>query len=459
MVARALFLLQQGKESGMKNAWIMALLVALLAAILFAPHSLGGERSSRQGKKSNPFDRDDANHDGKLSKDEFRGPGRAFKAMDADGDGYVTRKEARSFAQSRGGRKGSARGKSGDQDGPYPDLEILTLDRERAFPGNVIFVDKLAGRVVEATVEGKVVWECAPPQTCKINSAMEGACGTRLMDVEVLPNDNVLVLNGGAGVYELNRDGKVVWQYMNDTVSHDADRLKNGNTLMACVGAEADAKFPYEKPQAIEVNRKGEIVWEWHARDEYANSKYKDVRSGDADDWTHMNSVQRLPDGNTLLSVRNWNLLVAVDKNGKTVWSTGSGEVPPPGTFGREPPQCPHTPVMLDEDIIIVSESVRGTVIEWSRKQGKVVWQYPERAGPRRDQWLFIRAAHRLPNGNTFIIDSRGQFLEVARGGEVVWQARLHNFTDLRPGQDKAIPQLSPCFNADRRGLGYHGGR
>ncbi|MBN2319456.1 MAG: aryl-sulfate sulfotransferase [Acidobacteria bacterium] len=433
--------------------------LCLLAAVCLSIVAMPSYGQRPQNPEASPFDKTDTNGDGKLSRTEFKGPARVFVDMDSNKDGFVSRDEARSFAESRNSAKGPRHEQVTEQAEAYPDLEILKYDKAKTFPGNVIFVDKLANRVVEATVQGKVVWECAGPQMCSINPAMQGACGTKLMDVELLPNNNLLVLNGGNGVYEINRDGKVIWQYLNDTVSHDADRLKNGNTLMACVGAEANAEFPYTKPQAIEVNTQGKIVWEWHAKDDYANSKYKNVRSGDAKDWTHMNSVQRLPDGNTLLSVRNWNLLVAVDKNGKTVWTTGAKEVPVPGTFGKESPQCPHTPVMLDDDIIIVSESVKGSVIEWSRKQKGVVWRYPEKAGMRRDDWLFIRAAHRLPNGNTFIIDSRGQFLEVTHAGEIVWQARLKNFKDLRPGKDKAIPQESPCFNADRRGMPYYGGR
>ena len=428
---------------------VVCLLIVTMRTHAQPPHSRG----------TSPIDQNDLNDDGRLSKDECKGPARVFEEMDKNKDGYISRDEARSFKETKDKNKKSGHEEVMESTGSYPDLQIIKHDRQKTFPGNIIFVDKLANRVVEATVEGKVVWECAGPQSCSINPAMRGACGTRLMDVELLPNNNVLVLNGGNCVYEINRNGKIIWQYLNDTVSHDADRLENGNTLMACVGAEADAKFPYEKPQAIEVNPEGKIVWEWHAKNQYAKSKYKDVRSGDAKDWTHMNSVQRLSDGNTLLSVRNWNLLIAVDKNGRTVWTSGAKKVPDAGTFGKESPQCPHTPVMLENGNIIVSESVKGTVIEWDRKQERIVWQYPEHAGARRKDWLFIRAAHRLPNGNTFIIDSRGQFLEVTRNCELVWQARIKNFKDLRPGKDKDIPQKSPCFNADRRGMPYHGGR
>jgi outer membrane protein assembly factor BamB len=325
--------------------------------------------------------------------------------------------------------------------------------------GNVIFVDKNWNRVVEAGLDGRVVWECPGPEV-HIDHHMKGFCGAMLTDVELLPNDHVLVLVGGAGVYELDRDGKVVWSYKGDGISHDADRLPNGNTLMACAGAEKLTAFPYEDPQAIEVNRNGEIVWSWHAKDEYLDSRYCDIRSKDANDWTHLNSVQRLDNGQTLLSIRNWNLLAAVDQEGQTAWSTGGGNLREmPRGFPGDQPDCPHTPVMLENGHIIISEPIVGRVIEWNPDTEQIVWSYPEKTWRRGGPYFFIRAAHRLPNGNTFIIDSKGRFIEVTSDGERVWQARIRDFKDSTGPLSKEELMEVPFFNADRRGMAFYGGR
>ena len=43
----------------------------------------------------------------------------------------------------------------------------------------------------------------------------------------------------------------------------------------------------------------------------------------DSADWTHVNAAQRLPNGNTVISLRNQDLVIEVDAQGNTVWSYG----------------------------------------------------------------------------------------------------------------------------------------
>jgi len=302
------------------------------------------------------------------------------------------------------------------------------------------------------------VWECAAPET-KVMHNMRGFCGAMLTDVELLPNDNTLILIGGVGVFELDRKGAVVWSYLNENVSHDADRLANGNTIMACGGSEMVSEFPYDDPEAIEVNRDGDIVWEWHAKKEYLDSRYKNIRSGDAHDWTHLNSVQRLKGGNTLLSIRNWNMIIGVNKKGQTVWETGGDVKKSERGWPVGSPNCPHTPVMLEDGNILVSESMNGRAIEWDPKKGKIVWKYPESGWQEGGPYYFVRASHRLPNGNTFIVDSKGMFIEVGKEGEIVWEAKVQGFIESDKPLRKEEVSQAPCFNADRRGIGYYGGR
>lgn len=406
-----------------------------------------------RGRRRHPMD---ADGDGRVSRKEFRGPDRAFDGIDTNDDGYATVRELRAFREKMEKEGRPARGSA--ESGPYPDMTVVVNNRDAAWKGTVLFTDNVARRVVEIDRDGRVVWECpVPEKTEKQNcpdgtcpAGPRGGCADHIADVELLPGGNILVMAGGRGVYEFNRDGKLAWSCANPTVSHDADRLPNGNTVMACAGAERLSDFPYEDPQAIEVNRAGAIVWSWHAKDEYADSRYKDIRSRDAGDWTHVNSVQRLPDGNTLISVRNWNLLVAVDRGGRTAWTTG----------GRGTIDCPHTPVVMDDGTIIVSEPIKGRVVIWDPKKKQIVWRWPARTWRRGGDYYFFRAAWPLPNGNIFMIDSCGQLLEVTRKGDIVWQVRKPTWERRsRPLRKEELGTAAPFFNADVRGNTLHGGR
>ncbi|NWF76864.1 MAG: aryl-sulfate sulfotransferase [Nitrospirae bacterium] len=302
----------------------------------------------------------DKNGDDKISKHEFEGLNKMFTAMNTDGDRYVSKEESQNFRKTRKSKNINI---ENNEKQTYPDLIIKKYDKKRAWPGNIVFADSNRKCIVEANLEGKVVWQHSLP-----NAKLLG-------DVELLPNDNVLVLSAHDGIYEINRYHKVVWSYKNKLVDHDIDRLQNGNTLIASASSEKASEFPYKDPQVFEVNPKGEIVWKWYAKTEYANSKYKDIRSKDANDWVHVNSVQRLNDGLTLISMRNWNLLIAVDEKGLTKWKTGATELRKQGAKSQSP-SCPHTAVLLENGNIIVSEPVKGRVIEWDPKQEKVVWSY-----------------------------------------------------------------------------------
>ena len=71
-------------------------------------------------------------------------------------------------------------------------------------------------------------------------------------DADRLPNGNTLIADTfGSRVLEIDRDGKIVWSFAKDIRPFDADRLANGNTLIADV----------LKDRVIEVNAAGEIVW------------------------------------------------------------------------------------------------------------------------------------------------------------------------------------------------------
>jgi hypothetical protein len=282
-----------------------------------------------------------------------------------------------------------------------PDIYVDVYHPDLVWAGTTLFSDQHnleRLRIIEVNMLGEIIWEYVIPKDWGSPA-----------DVELLPNNNILFLPFKKGVYEVNRKGEIVWSYVDEKVSHDADRLPNGNTIMVWGWDEiSDA-------QVKEVNPEGEIVWSWYAKDHFYKEPFKDIyREG----WAHTNAVTRLENGNTLISLRNFNLTVEVDRQGSVVWSFDWG------ILGKSP----HEPEVLPNGNMLIALSGPRRVIEIDRNTGEIVWKF-EKSGVRT-----IRDADRLPNGNTLIVESITVF-EITPDGKVVWQLGVKGVT--REMEDK----------------------
>jgi len=271
-----------------------------------------------------------------------------------------------------------------------PDIYMDTNDPKMTWNGTTLFADNQnleRPRIVEVNMLGEIVWQYVLPENLKwyVNPGF---------DVELLPNNNMLFLLPRNGVYEIDRKGSIVWSYLDEKVSHDADRLPNGDTLMVWGGGDA-----ITDAQVKEVNPRGEIVWSWYAKDHFYKTPFKDIYD---EGWTHTNSATRLPNGNTLISLRNFNLIVEVNPQGSVVWSWGDGVV-----------SYQHSPKILSNANLLVCDSGHARVLEVNRKTGEIVWQFERPA--------HIRDADRLPNGNTLIVMG-DRIIEVTPDLRIVWR-------------------------------------
>lgn len=282
-----------------------------------------------------------------------------------------------------------------------PDIYVDVYHSDKAWAGTTLLADNHnleKPRIIEVNMRGEIIWKYSVPENLR-QYTNPG------FDVELLPNNNILFVLPRNGVYEIDRKGNIVWSYLDNKVSHDADRLPNGNTLVVWGGGDA-----VSDAQVKEVNPKGEIVWTWYAKDYFNKAPYKDIYN---EGWTHTNAVTRLSNGNTLVSPRNFNFLVEVDPKSAVVRTIGEGiledqhdpEVLPGGNMlianHRIPPRGVHSAVEIDST-------------------GRVVWEYKM---PDRSTWP-VRDANRLPNGNTLITGTT-KIVEVTPEGEIVWQLSL----------------------------------
>jgi Mal s 1 allergenic protein-like len=127
--------------------------------------------------------------------------------------------------------------------------------------------------------------------------------------LQVLSNGNLLVAGWDDDipgfVREFDLDGNIVWQIENLQWPWKAERLGNGNTLIADAGSK----------RVFELNSKGEEVW---AVDELG------PETTELFDQLGPVYLQRLADGNTLVSIRGTSKIIELDKTGRTVWEVGS---------------------------------------------------------------------------------------------------------------------------------------
>ncbi|MEW5718376.1 MAG: aryl-sulfate sulfotransferase [Chloroflexota bacterium] len=299
-----------------------------------------------------------------------------------------------------------------------PDWSVDVYDPELAASGTTLFADNhnlAAPRIVEVNLLGEIVWEYRLPENWR-QYTNPG------FDIEPLANGNVLFVLPRKGAFEIDRAGKVVWSYATEQISHDADRLPNGNTLVVF-----GAMDRMNDAQVKEINPRGEIVWAWYARDQFNRSPYKEISE---EGWTHTNAASRLENGNTLISLRNFHIVVEVDPKGAVIKTYGEGLF-----------RYPHDPQALANGNILLANHVDPQrAIEIDPQTGQVVWQF---VMPRQ----LVRDANRLPNGNTLITGSSA-IVEVTRQGKVVWQLNLRTPLERQEGPARGF------YKAERIGSG-----
>jgi len=288
-----------------------------------------------------------------------------------------------------------------------PDFIIENYQPAKTWNGTTLFADYHktdAPRIVEVNMAGEIVWQYKIPDSLK-QFTNPG------FDVQLLPNNHIMFILPRSGVYEIDRNGNIVWSYLDSQASHDVDRLPNGNTLIN--RGNEDTK---DTAQVIEVDHQGKIVWSWYAKSAYDKAPYSSIyREG----WTHINAVSRLPNGNTWVDLRNFNITAEVNPQGTVVWQYDWSPIG----------QNPHEPELQPNGNILVNLHPQPQqVVEINPKTSEIVWQYRHQGTP--DFHPESRDADRLPNGNT-LINNGVRLIEVSPTKEIVWQLTVKSLMEM----------------------------
>lgn len=309
-------------------------------------------------------------------------------------------------------------------------FDITSYDSSLAYNGTTLFAYNYRPqepRIIEVDMEGNVVWEY------KVPSGWMSSWGSKpkhLMDVERLIGGNTLFNINGSGVYEINHQGEVVWKHQDSGTSHDVDRLSSGNTLYARGWASKG------EPVVIEVSPSGEIVWQWNGITEFDHEPYAGVNK---DGWMHVNAVTRFNNGNTLISIRNFHMVVEINPEGRVVWKQkflgGRHGIQ---HFGEPRGDHNHEPEIQPEGTMLVAVRKPHKVHEIDLRTGEVIW------GWKNKKSKTIRDVDRLPNGNTLIQDNN-KLTEITPDKKIVWQLTI-------PGLDWKRRAPQSLYKAQRIG-------
>jgi hypothetical protein len=259
-------------------------------------------------------------------------------------------------------------------------------------------------------------------------------------DVDPLPNGNVLIVNTYRDdgdpktlVYELDPDTRErVWTVelpLEDT--HDVD-LINGDQLLVANMRNYDAANDTADDRVViydvgaQMNGSDEpvdgddVVWEWYFRNHYP----ADTDGGMDRDWTHVNDVDKVGDGRYLVSPRNFDQVILIDRE------TGAIELRLGSDGDHDVLYEQHNPMYMETDdgepVILVADSENDRVVEYTCSErtadGDCDWALTWELDDPSLNWP--RDADRLPNGNTLIVDSLNhRVLEVTPDGEIVWES------------------------------------
>jgi hypothetical protein len=261
----------------------------------------------------------------------------------------------------------------------------------------VLAGDKGKVAIVDAT--GKVQWEYANK--------------TETHDLHLLPNGNVLLTLPKSTVGEVDKDGKIVWQFeckpkegSKDRVEiHAFQRLEDGLTMIAESGNR----------RIIEVDKDGKIVREVPLTVEKPSS-HRDTRM-----------VRKLANGNYLVCHEGDGKIREYEPSGKVVWTYvmelgGRPRSPGHGVEGHG--NEVFGAVRLPNGNTLIAGGNNNRVLEVNPK-GEIVWKLDQSELPGI-KLAWVTTLHVLPNGNIIVGNCHAgpenpQLFEITRDKKVVW--------------------------------------
>jgi hypothetical protein len=313
-------------------------------------------------------------------------------------------------------------------------LGLVHRDKRKSFGGYTLF-SPVRGRHADLLdPEGRIVHQWHHPEGVQ---HLKWLANGRLLAHTLPPEsaEGVQDIGGSSGaLLELDMDSNVTWEYRDDYMHHDYQRLDNGNTLVI-----RWAKLPRDVAANVqgghiaagdpdwmwgdvvrEIDPGGSVVREWRSWEHLSTDHHVKCPLESRKEWTHLNSIELTPNGDWLLSFRLTSTIAIVDgTTGDVRWRWGAD------TLSHQ-----HHATWLDNGHILVFDNgchrrempSFSQVVEVDPETRQSTWTY--HGVPILAFYSFmISGCERLPNGNTLITEgATGRIFEITPERETVWE-------------------------------------
>jgi len=270
---------------------------------------------------------------------------------------------------------------------------------------------------------------------------------------KLLPNGNLMwqakgegaiqdFVGSGSELVEYDWEGNKLWRWDEPGINHDFLVLPNGNLIINVyvpmpdeVSRKVKGGLPGTELRGKiwscclkEITRQGEELWEWNLYEHLDLENDVLCPLCPRHVWGFINSLDLLPDGKILFTMRLLNDFGVLDPaSGEIVWRYGRDR-----ELGH-----PHCCSVLENGNYMIFDNglhrrganpdlqiadiAASRVIEIDPQTREVVWQYMDPLAPNFFSAI-CSGARRLPGGNTLICEAtKGHIFEVTAGKEIVW--------------------------------------
>lgn len=320
-------------------------------------------------------------------------------------------------------------------------FNILSADK-KLHNNDLLFIENI-GALIDRS--GKIVWYLNKDESITLDEKS-------YRSMQMSPEGNITFLTN-SGCYEVNLDGKILWQAPNRSVFHsEGYEQYHHHFAKTHLGTYMCASYDYQQmphPKdttkmvnvrfntLIEYDQLGNYLWSWNEKDHVDKKVLFAGSTGEEADWagTHMNGfVQDVKNNAIFISCRNSSQVFAINYLTGKILYTWSGK---PGKFNQ--PKFAfydqHGPaITANGDLLIYNNNIRNDakkiyyptiqlVENPFNKKGNLIWEY-ECTWNKKPEGIQTKEGFvsELSNGNFLVcIGGTERIFEVNKQGKIVW--------------------------------------